>query len=125
MKHAIIPSCLLVAIGLAWLVTGCSSTPTLAVQQAGYPREKVDAPGIFAENCAACHGRDGRARTFHGRLLGAQNFTDAHWQTDISSDEIVRVIQNGHKRMPAFQKKLSETEIEALANYLREFRPAS
>jgi mono/diheme cytochrome c family protein len=126
MKNGITLSCLLVAIaGLSWLVAGCSSTPTLAVQQASYPIDKVDAPGLFAENCATCHGRDGRAKTFHGWLLGAQNLTDARWQTATPDAEIIRAIKTGPKLMPAFQKKLSAAEIEALAAHVRTFHPAS
>ena len=126
MKNGIAISCLLIAIsGLSLLVAGCASTGTLAVQQANYPKDQVDAPGLFAENCATCHGRDGRARTFHGRLLGAQNFTDARWQTNTSDAEIIRAIKTGPKLMPAFQKKLSTAEIEALAAYVRTFNPAS
>ena len=125
MKNGIALSCLLIAVsGLSLLVAGCTSTRTLAVQQAGYPKEKVDAPGLFTENCAFCHSRDGRARTFHGRILGAQNFTDTRWQTATSNDEIIRAIKTGPKAMPAFQKKLSTPEIEALAAYVRTFKPA-
>jgi mono/diheme cytochrome c family protein len=126
MKNGIALSCLLVAIsGLSLLVAGCASSSTLAVQQASYPKDKVNAPGLFTENCATCHGRNGRARTFHGRLLGAQNFTDARWQTATSDDEIIRAIKTGPKLMPAFQKKLSPAEIEALAAYVRNFNPGS
>jgi mono/diheme cytochrome c family protein len=117
--------CLLAAVsGLAWLVSGCASPNTLAMQQAGYPVDQVDAPGLFAENCAKCHGADGRARTFRGRLAGAQNFTDAKWQTDTANEDITHTIQFGHEDMPAFQKKLSATEIAALAAYVRTFKSA-
>jgi len=126
MKNRIFPSCLLAALfGLSLLVAGCSSTNTLAVQQAAYPKEKVEARGLFTENCATCHSRDGRARTFHGWILGAQDFTDAHWQLNTSDDEIIHAIKTGPKSMPAFEKKLSAAEIEALAEYLRTFHPAS
>ena len=112
----------MVVSGLAWLFSGCASTKTLAVQQAGYTKEQVDARGLFAENCATCHGKDGRARTIHGWLVGAQNLTDAHW---LASDaEIIHAIQTGPRVMPAFQKKLSVNEIEALAAYVRTFQPA-
>jgi mono/diheme cytochrome c family protein len=126
MKNGIVLSCLLMAIaGLSWLAAGCASTPTLAMQQAGYAKDQVDAPGLFAENCATCHGRDGRAGTFHGWLLGAQNLADARWQTNSSDEEIIHAIKTGPKLMPAFQKKLSAAEIEALAAYVRTFKPAS
>lgn len=73
MKSGITILCmLLVVFGLAWLVSGCASTRTLAVQQAAYPQDKVDADGLFRENCAICHGKNGRARTIHGWVVGAQ-----------------------------------------------------
>ena len=108
---------------MAGLVTGCASTHTLALQQADFPKEKVDARGLFAENCATCHGQNGRARTFHGWLLGAQNFTDVHWQIDTSGAEIVHAIKTGPGLMPAFEKKLSAAEIESLAAFVRTFKP--
>ena len=117
-----IAAVLLVVSGLAWLVAGCASTNTLAKQQAGWPKDKVDAPGLFAENCATCHGKDGRARTFHGRLVGAQNLTDTHWQA--TDEAIIDAIKTGPKAMPAFEKKLSAAEIESLAAYVRTFQTA-
>jgi len=121
MKNQIAPILILVS-GLAWLASGCASSNTLAKQQAGWPKEKVDARGLFAESCATCHGKDGRARTFHGRLVGAQNFTDTHWQA--TDDEIIDAIKTGPRAMPAFEKKLSPAEIEALAAYVRTFQAA-
>jgi len=122
MKNSVAIARLLTAIsGLTWLVSGCASSSTLAQQQSAYPKDKVDARGLFAESCAKCHGMDGRARTFHGRLVSAQNFTDVHWQTATTDQEIIHTIQTGHERMPSFQKKLSATEIEALAAYVRTF----
>jgi mono/diheme cytochrome c family protein len=118
MKNKIAISYLLI-LGLLFLISGCASTHTLAVQQAGYPKEKVDAHGLFVENCATCHGRDGHAKTFHGRFLGAQNLTDAEWQAETSDEEIIHAIKTGPKAMPAFEKKLSSSEIEALVAYVR------
>lgn len=123
MKNTITLS-LTVAAGLAWLTAGCASTNTLAKQQAALPKDQVDARGLFAENCAVCHGKDGRARTFHGWLVDAQNLTDARWQTDATDGEIIHAIQTGPSFMPAFKKKLSPAEIEALAAYVRTFKPA-
>lgn len=106
------------------IITGCSSTGTLAKEEAAYPKEQVNAQGLFDENCARCHGKDGRAKTFHGRMLGAQNLTDAKWRADTSTDQIIHAIKTGPKEMPAFDKKLSEAEIEALAAYVQTFKPA-
>ncbi len=118
-----IKTIVLLAAG-ALIAAGCSSTGKLAREQAGYPKGNVDARGLFAENCARCHGLDGCARTFHGRLLGAQNFTDAKWRAATSNAEIIHAIKTGPKRMPAFAKKLSDAEIEAVAAYVQTFEPA-
>ena len=103
---------------------GCQSKPPVAAQQAGYPKDKVDARALFVESCAKCHGTDGRAKTFRGRLLHAQNLTDVKWQTASTDPEIVTAIKTGPKAMPAFAEKLSPSEIEALAAYVRSFKPA-
>jgi mono/diheme cytochrome c family protein len=125
MKSKIVLVCLPVfTAGLWLLISGCASAGPLAVQQANYPKDKVDARGLFVENCATCHGRDGRAHTFHGRLLGAQNLTDEKWRAATSDEEIIKAIKTGPKAMPAFEKKLSPSEIDALAAYVRAFKPA-
>jgi len=115
-------ACLLGLIpGLAFLASGCASTGPLAAQQANYPPDKVNARGLFLENCATCHGQNGNAQTFHGWLVGAQNLTDPNWQGMTSDEDIVKAIKTGPGVMPAFEKKLSAAEIEALVAYVRTF----
>jgi len=105
--------------GIALFICGCASNKPVTAQQANYPREQIDAHGIFLENCATCHGQDGRAKTFHGRMAGAQNLTDAKFQSDTSDEAIRDAIKTGPKAMPAFENKLSASEIEALVAYVR------
>ena len=106
-------------------IAGCSSTGPLAVKEAGYPADKVDARALFVENCATCHGKNGRALTFHGRLVGAQNLTDAKWQVETTDEEIINAIKTGPKVMPAFGKKLSSSEIQAMTKYVRSLAQGS
>ncbi len=115
-----------VRLGLLFLmpglfISGCATRP-LATQEAGYPAQKVDARGLFVENCAICHGRNGRAHTFHGWLVGARNLTRPKWQDNTTDDEIRDAIRSGPSVMPAFGKKLSSAEIDALAAYVRTCR---
>jgi len=123
MKNKIVP--LLLSSMLFLLMAGCSSTGPLAKQQMNEPKEKVNAKGIFAESCVTCHGADGRAKTWHGRLVRAQNLADMKWQQTTSDDEIIHAIKTGPGAMPAFQKKLSQAEIEALVGYVRNFNSGS
>lgn len=110
---------LLLIPGFLLFLSGCASKGPLAVQDANYPPDKVDARGLFVENCVVCHGKNGRAHTFHGWLVGAQNLTRADWQDETSDAQIIHAITTGPSVMPAFGKKLSRTEIEALARYVR------
>lgn len=85
----------------------------------------MDAQGLFQENCVTCHGSNGRAHTFHGRIVGAQNLTDSNWQAETSDEQIINAIKTGPSVMPAFGRRLSEPEIDALAAYVRHFKPAA
>lgn len=121
MMNAKVNISVLAAVAMTMTLAGCSTTGRLARAQAAYPTQKVDAKGLFLENCARCHGKDGRAKTLHGELVGAQDFADSDWKTDVTDDQVIHAIQTGPGLMPAFGKKLSEAEIEALAVYVKSF----
>jgi mono/diheme cytochrome c family protein len=74
---------------------------------------------LYAKNCASCHGRDGRAKTFKARFNHARNLADPEWQGKVSDERIFNSIMNGKGKMPAFGKKFSEQEIDALVAYVR------
>lgn len=68
----------------------------------------------FVEYCAKCHGEDGKATTPKGKQLMARDFTDAEWQSSKSDAELIKTVTKGGEDMPAFGKKLSNDQIEAL-----------
>jgi len=82
----------------------------------------IDAKALFEKDCAKCHGKDGRAKSIHGRIVGARNLTDEEWQAKITDDQIKEAIKTGPGKMPSFEKKLSEDQINALAAYVRQFK---
>jgi mono/diheme cytochrome c family protein len=106
--------------GLCLLLPGCADHP-IARQDAAFAADRVDARGLFDENCIVCHGKNGRAHTFHGWLVGAQNLTDPQWQAETTEAQIIHAITTGPRVMPAFGKRLSASEIQALAAYVRTF----
>ena len=73
----------------------------------------------FQTHCAVCHGDDGRGQTEEGRKKKARDLTNAKWQDTIDDARIVRSITKGHDEMPAFGKKLTESEIKTLAAEVR------
>jgi len=74
---------------------------------------------LFLKNCASCHGKDGRAKTFKAKLNHARNLTSPEWQASTTDEHIFISILKGKGKMPAFGKKLSENEIAALVTYVR------
>jgi mono/diheme cytochrome c family protein len=74
---------------------------------------------LYAKNCASCHGKDGRAKTFKGKLKHARDLTDPTWQANVSEERLFNSIMNGKGKMPAYSKKLSEQEIDSLVTYVR------
>lgn len=70
---------------------------------------------IFAEQCASCHGPDGKGM----REFGAPNLTDAIWLYGGSRADITQTIANSRFGvMPAWGQKLDQGTIRMLAAYV-------
>jgi cytochrome c6 len=79
---------------------------------------------VYENNCAPCHGLDGKARTPAGRKLGAHDLSESK----MTDDAIVAQIRNGIKspqgaeKMPAFKDRLTPEETSAVAAFVKTFR---
>ena len=96
------------------------ATRYLSANAGAFPA--VDSAQLYAKQCASCHGKDGRAKTVKGKLKHARNLADAEWQERVSDERIFNSITNGKEKMPAYGKKLSQEQIEALVTYVRAFK---
>jgi cytochrome c oxidase cbb3-type subunit 3 len=73
---------------------------------------------VFADNCAVCHGPEGKGN----RELGAPNLTDKIWLYGPDKATIMQGVQNGRGgQMPAWQGRLSDPIIKALTVYVYTF----
>ena len=97
-------------------------TDRTASRDKSAPPVPGDAKATFDAKCASCHGKDGRAKTMRGKLSHARNLSDAQWQANVSDERLFNSISNGRNQMPAFKKKLSEAEIDALVSYVRQLK---
>ncbi|ANB33640.1 cytochrome-c oxidase, cbb3-type subunit III [Rhodovulum sulfidophilum] len=72
---------------------------------------------VFLDNCAACHGEDGRG----DRNVGAPNLTDAIW---LYGGDVATLTETVTKArfgvMPTWKERLSETERKAVAVYVHQ-----
>jgi mono/diheme cytochrome c family protein len=84
--------------------------PTLVSDQA-----KV----LFTQNCASCHGNDGRGDGFNAPVLprGPTNFT----QRQPATDQALKAITDGvaGTPMPSWKAKLTDAQRKDLADYVR------
>ncbi len=70
---------------------------------------------IFADNCASCHGEDGKG----DQSLGAPNLTDAIWLYGGDKATLTETVTNARFGvMPSWQGRLSEADIRAVASWV-------
>ena len=78
-------------------------------------------------NCASCHGGDGKGQTKTGKKLKLRDYTDAKVQADLKDEEMAKAITEGIKadgkeKMKAFKDELSGAEISDLVAFIRKFK---
>lgn len=70
---------------------------------------------IFADNCSACHGDDGKG----DRTQGAPNLTDAIWLWGGDQETLTTTVTKARFGvMPSWSERLDEAEIKAVAVYV-------
>jgi mono/diheme cytochrome c family protein len=88
---------------------------------------RADVEQIWAMNCAACHGKDGKGSTMMGRKLSIKDMTDAKTQSSFTDAEAAKsikegVTQSGTQVMKGFGDKLSDADVTALVAKVRSFK---
>ncbi|MBX3258543.1 MAG: cytochrome c [Labilithrix sp.] len=82
------------------------------------------APALVAvtwqNQCAACHGPQGKGDGPQGPMFKAPDLGRADWQAKVKDEEIAATIVNGKGRMPKFD--LSEEIVQGLVARVRSFR---
>jgi cytochrome c oxidase cbb3-type subunit 3 len=70
---------------------------------------------LYAQNCAACHGADGKGNP----ALGAPNLSDKIWLYGSTEPVIIETISKGrNNQMPAHRDFLGEARVHVLAAYV-------
>jgi mono/diheme cytochrome c family protein len=119
------------AVTSIFLISGCSQTgksnvsnaPTATASQAATatPDEFASARAIYARECLACHGVEGKGglvKTTEGARLKVPSLIEGH-ALKHDDDDYVDQIENGGDGMPKFKDKLSREEIDSLVRFVR------
>jgi cytochrome c6 len=92
-----------------------STSKTQATTTSAVFEGEASPRSLYVQNCARCHGSNGKAQTPLGQKLEADDLTTS----TASTSKITRVVTNGRGKMPAFKKKLTKAQIASIAGYAK------
>jgi cytochrome c553 len=101
----------------ATLVAVFFASPVLAA-------DAPDAAKLWTKNCQTCHGADGKGKTKAGEKAKVRDLTAADVKSGLTRQKAIDAMKNGVKEkdsdklaMKSYADKLSDAEIQALADY--------
>lgn len=105
---------------LATLVVAALALTALSARAA-------DGKALYEQDCAKCHGADGKGETKMGKKLGAKDYTDAKVQAELKDEAALKAIKEGLKdkdgkvlMKPA--EGVSDADAKALLAHMRSFK---
>jgi mono/diheme cytochrome c family protein len=87
----------------------------------------ADSKSIYEDQCAKCHGADGKGQTKMGLKLSAKDYTDAKVQTDLKDDAAIKAIKEGlkdkdGKTLMKPTEGVNDDDVKGLVTYMRTFK---
>lgn len=101
---------------LASLITLCTAS-VLSTLIFGFAQENELGTQVYEKKCVMCHGKDGVGDTKAGKMMKTPDINVAEWKNGKTVADLVKTLREGLGKMPKYDDKLTEEEIEAVAGY--------
>ncbi len=100
---------------------------SLALPLAASLGHAASASDNWDNECASCHGPDGKGQTKQGKKLKLRDYTDAKVQAELKDEDMLKAIVEGVKvdgkeRMKSFKEILSADEAKELVAFVRKMK---
>lgn len=86
----------------------------------------ADAKVLYEEQCAKCHGKEGKGETKMGQKLGAKDYSTAKVQEELKDENGIKAIREGLKdkdgKVLMKPSEITEADAKALVAYMRTFK---
>jgi mono/diheme cytochrome c family protein len=85
----------------------------------------ADGKAVYDDNCAKCHGDDGKGQSKMGQKVGARDYTDAAVQASFTDEQGFKSVKEGLKKDDKTLMKpypLSDDDIKSVIAYMRTFK---
>lgn len=121
----LIASALLMASDGSWLRRVPEADRKRTNPYAGQAEAAAAGKILFMDNCAKCHGDDGKGQTTMGKRIGARDYTDAAVQASFTDADGIKAVKEGFTKDGKTLMKpftLSDDDIKAVITYMRTFK---
>lgn len=84
----------------------------------------ADGKQAYADNCAKCHGEDGKGKTKMGEKVGVKDYTTETFKDDEAFKAVKEGLKDkeGKTQMKAFGESMSDDDIKAAIAVLKGFK---
>lgn len=103
------------AFAVAASFAGAPAGTATAAESATYG---ANPRSLYVNNCARCHGADGKGLTETGKLYDVPDISGGKMRR-AGTRRLTTLISRGKGSMPAFGKKLTAAQITSLVGYVR------
>lgn len=87
---------------------------------AALPAAADDSEALYKSKCQMCHGADGKGSPA-GQKMGVRDFHSPEVAKESDAD-LVKITKEGKAKMPKFEGKLTDDQINGLIKFIRSLK---